>query len=62
LDPARLVVLDVPVRPSPGTKNVCRVHFAVSPTAVPADVTAGANPDSRVLGAHFNRFVYRPGS
>ncbi len=62
LDPARLLVLDVPVRPSPGTKNVCRVDFGVNPTAVPADVTAGANPDPRVLGAHFNRFVYRPRS
>jgi len=24
----------------------------------PAEVTAGANPDPRVLGAHFERFLY----
>jgi hypothetical protein len=36
------------------------VVYTVSPTAVPADVTAGGNPDPRELGAHFNRFVYRP--
>jgi hypothetical protein len=27
---------------------------------VPKEVTAGGNPDPRELGAHFNRFVYRP--
>ncbi len=52
-------VLSVPVRPEPGTSE-CRVVYTVSPTAVPAEVTGGANPDDRELGAHFNRFVYRP--
>jgi hypothetical protein len=32
----------------------------VSPTAVPAEVIGGTNTDDRVLGAHFNRFVYKP--
>jgi 4-amino-4-deoxy-L-arabinose transferase-like glycosyltransferase len=43
---------------SPG--GDCRVVFTVTPTAVPSEVTAGANPDPRELGAHFNRFVYTP--
>jgi hypothetical protein len=47
------VLLNVPVEPMPGTTD-CRVVYTVSPTAVP-----GAG-DDRVLGAHFNRFVYRP--
>lgn len=62
LAPARLLVLALPVTPSSGLTNECRVDFTVTPTAVPAEVTAGENPDARVLGAHFNRFVYRPGS
>jgi hypothetical protein len=62
LDPARLLVLALPVAPSSGLTDECRVDFTVTPTAVPAEVTAGENPDARVLGAHFNRFVYRPGS
>ncbi|HYI75299.1 MAG TPA: hypothetical protein VEW90_08505 [Gaiellaceae bacterium] len=52
-------VLTVPVSPLPGTTD-CRVVYTVSPTAIPAEVTAGGNPDDRVLGAHFDRFVYRP--
>ena len=52
-------VLSVPVAPLPGTTE-CRVVYTVSPTAVPAEVTAGGNPDPRELGVHFNRFVYRP--
>jgi hypothetical protein len=52
-------VLSVPVEPVPGTTE-CRVVYTVSPTAVPAKVTAGGNPDPRELGVHFNRFVYRP--
>jgi hypothetical protein len=52
-------ILSVPVAPLPGTTE-CRVLYTVSPTAVPAEVTAGGNPDPRELGAHFNRFVYRP--
>jgi hypothetical protein len=47
------VLLNVPIEPMPGTTD-CRVLYTVSPTAVP-----GAG-DDRVLGAHFNRFVYRP--
>jgi Dolichyl-phosphate-mannose-protein mannosyltransferase len=53
------VVLSVPVAPGPGTRN-CRIVYTVSPTAVPAEVTAGGNPDPRRLGAHFNRFLYTP--
>jgi hypothetical protein len=49
----------VPVTPAAGTSE-CRVQFTVTPTAVPADVTDGANPDRRVLGAHFNKFIYEP--
>jgi hypothetical protein len=45
--------------PVPGTDE-CRVRYTVSPTAVPAEVTPGGNPDPRELGAHFNRFLYRP--
>ena len=36
----------------------CVVNFAVSPTGVPAELTLGANPDTRVLGTHFDRFDY----
>ena len=61
-DPARRAVLTVPLAPSWGPSNECRVDFTVTPTAVPAKVTAGENPDPRVLGAHFNRFTYRPGA
>ena len=52
-------VLSVPVAPRMGTRD-CRVVFTVTPTAVPAEVTAGDNPDPRELGVHFDRFVYRP--
>jgi hypothetical protein len=52
-------VLSVPVAPLPGTTE-CRVVYTVSPTAVPAEVMPGGNADPRELGAHFNRFVYRP--
>jgi Dolichyl-phosphate-mannose-protein mannosyltransferase len=47
------VLLKVPVEPVEGTTD-CRVVYSVSPTAVPGD------GDDRVLGAHFNRFVYKP--
>jgi hypothetical protein len=40
--------------------RTCVVTFTVSPTAVPAVVTGGQNPDSRVLGIHFTRFSYHP--
>jgi hypothetical protein len=41
-------------------KGTCVATFNVSPTAVPATVTKGENPDPRELGAHFTRFTYRP--
>jgi hypothetical protein len=59
LRPDGKAVLSVPVEPAPGTTE-CRVVYTVTPTAVPAEVTAGESPDDRELGAHFNRFVYRP--
>ena len=46
-------VLRVPLEPRDG---VCRVVFAVTPTAVPDDVLG--NGDRRVLGAHFDGFAY----
>jgi 4-amino-4-deoxy-L-arabinose transferase-like glycosyltransferase len=58
LQPEGRAVLSVPVSPAPGTTD-CRVVYTVTPTAVPAEVTGGENPDPRELGAHFNRFVYR---
>jgi Dolichyl-phosphate-mannose-protein mannosyltransferase len=57
--PDERAVLSVPVAPAPGADE-CRVVYTVSPTAVPEEVTAGGNPDPRELGAHFNRFLYRP--
>ena len=59
LPPDGRAVLGVPVAPAPGTDE-CRVVFTVSPTAVPSEVTGGEGSDDRELGAHFNRFVYRP--
>ena len=59
LPPEGHAALSIPVKPVPGTSE-CRVTYTVTPTAVPAEITAGANPDDRELGAHFNRFVYRP--
>ena len=47
--------LVVPLRPR--AEN-CVVEFAVSPTGVPAELTLGVNPDTRVLGVHFDRFEY----
>jgi 4-amino-4-deoxy-L-arabinose transferase-like glycosyltransferase len=61
LRPEGRAVLSVPVRPIPGTRE-CRVVYTVTPTAVPAEVTGGGNPDPRELGAHFNLFVYRSAS
>jgi Dolichyl-phosphate-mannose-protein mannosyltransferase len=58
LPPHGRAVLSVPVRPIAGTSD-CRIAYTVTPTAVPAETTDGANPDDRELGAHFNRFVYR---
>jgi hypothetical protein len=59
LSPEGKALLSVPVRPAPGTTD-CRVVYTVTPTAIPAEVTAGGNPDPRELGAHFDRFSYRP--
>jgi hypothetical protein len=60
-EPEEHATLVVPLTPAPGTDE-CRVSFTVSPTAVPAVVTAGENPDPRVLGAHFDRFTFVPDS
>ncbi|HET7744059.1 MAG TPA: glycosyltransferase family 39 protein [Gaiellaceae bacterium] len=57
--PDSIGVMRVSVAPRPGTDR-CTVTFTVSPTAIPLKVTGGGNPDRRVLGVHFNRFVYRP--
>jgi hypothetical protein len=59
LRPEGQAILSVPVAPAPGTTE-CRVVYTVTPTAVPSEVTAGESPDDRELGAHFNRFRYRP--
>jgi hypothetical protein len=48
------------VVPLPSGEPVCNVDFEVTPTAVPAEVTKGYNPDVRELGAHFSRFLYKP--
>lgn len=55
-DPSAKEVLAVPLTPRDGS---CVVEFSVSPTGVPAELTLGANPDTRVLGVHFDRFDYR---
>ncbi len=59
LQPEGRAVLSVPVAPPAGSTE-CRVVYTVTPTAVPSEITAGESPDDRELGAHFNRFVYRP--
>jgi hypothetical protein len=59
LQPDGQAALSVPVEPDPATGE-CRVVYTVTPTAVPSEVTAGESPDDRELGAHFNRFRYRP--
>jgi 4-amino-4-deoxy-L-arabinose transferase-like glycosyltransferase len=58
LQPNGRALLSVPVSPAPGTTE-CRVVYTVSPTAVPSEVINGST-DHRELGAHFNRFTYRP--
>ena len=37
--------------------GTCTVRFSITPTAVPADVMPGST-DDRVLGVHFDAFVY----
>jgi len=59
IQPTGHFLLSVPVSPVPGTTD-CRVLYTVAPTAIPSEVIGGTNTDERVLGAHFNRFVYRP--
>lgn len=54
-DPSAEAVLAVPLTPREGS---CVVELSVSPTGVPAELTLGANPDTRVLGVHFDRFDY----
>jgi hypothetical protein len=48
------------VVPLPSDNPVCNVDFEVSPTAVPAIVTNGFNQDTRELGLHYSRFIYKP--
>ena len=57
LAPTATRLLTVPLERHEGT---CVATFSVSPTAVPATVTEGENPDPRELGAHFTRFTYHP--
>ncbi len=47
--------LAVPLTAKGGT---CEVEFRIDPTAVPAEVTNGANPDTRELGVRFDAFDY----
>jgi hypothetical protein len=61
LQPNGRATLTVPVAPSRATGS-CRVDFTVIPTAVPAKVLDNGSTDERVLGAHFNRFLYQPGA
>ena len=56
VDPrATPATLEVPLSRGPG--GVCRVQFAVTPTAVPARIQRGSK-DTRVLGVHFLAFRY----
>jgi hypothetical protein len=59
-EPNARAVLKVPL--APAVDGTCRVLFRVTPTAVPAKVSPGLSTDRRVLGAHFNRFLYQPGA
>lgn len=49
----------LPIRVTPARDGTCTVRFAVSPTAVPADVIPGST-DERALGVHFGAFAYEP--
>jgi glycosyltransferase involved in cell wall biosynthesis len=53
-DPGDVGRLIVPLRPQAG---ICRVTFAVTPTAIPA--VANGSADGRRLGARFVEFAYR---
>jgi Dolichyl-phosphate-mannose-protein mannosyltransferase len=54
--PSAQSFLKVPVAPAPD--GTCRVVFTVTPTAIPHRVDPRST-DRRVLGAHFNRFLYQ---
>ncbi|MFO7571271.1 MAG: glycosyltransferase family 39 protein [Gaiellaceae bacterium] len=56
-EPDEHTVLTVPLAAIPVSEE-CRVVLEVSPTAVPSEVTGGQSIDDRVLGAHFDRFLY----
>ncbi len=51
--------LEIPLSAKDG---VCEVEFRIEPTAIPAEVTNGANPDPRELGMRFDAFDYSPPS
>jgi dolichyl-phosphate-mannose-protein mannosyltransferase len=53
--PDKSRTLRVPLTAANGT---CAATFQIRPTAVPAVVSKGQNPDTRVLGIHFTRFVF----
>jgi hypothetical protein len=58
-DPDEHARLSAPVEPDAATGE-CLVNYTVEHTAVPEEVTPGKSSDDRVLGAHFDRFVYTP--
>ncbi len=58
-EPDERARLSVPLEPDRRTGD-CVVVYTVERTAIPEEVTEGENPDPRVLGAHFDRFAYRP--
>ena len=49
--------MHVTLRPDSGA---CTVVFDVAQTKVPAEVTNGANGDTRELGVHFRNFQVSP--
>ena len=57
IPPGKVRVLRVPLEAAAG---VCAVRFTIAPTAIPAVVTKGENPDPRDLGVHFNSFRFTP--
>jgi hypothetical protein len=54
--PNRVTTLRVPLT---SRERKCSVAFVVDPTAVPSDVIPDSE-DDRVLGAHFDGFLYQP--
>jgi hypothetical protein len=54
--PKSMPVVKIPL--APASDGTCRVVFTVTPTAIPHRVDP-QRPDRRVLGAHFNRFLYQ---